>query len=286
MPSIFDGLDEIINRSFGIDQTWIWRGTQLDHMHRKTLQELCKGRGRDVDGPQLVKELLEKVNSNWDQSDEELRGVPPNQNNWRRLENLDLDPNHPGDEVTLERTITQVTDGNWWNQIPVEQALLGIEHGRVVDLVHRDGVGGRDFEIIELKTGNPYTPLSAASQVLKYGIVYAFYRSRLYEIFPGQTETELLNATRLKLIVLAPWGFYRKFATCDWLVQFESSLQDALLHISTNSGLNLPEMSFQFQSFPKDFEWAAEMANSEQGRKEALWAVHHRTPVFTKVKVD
>lgn len=282
MPNIFDGLDEIIDSSFGINETWTWRGSELNHSHKKTLQELCSKRGRAVDGQQLVQDLLGQVNRNWDQSDEGLRIVPPNQNNWRRLKNVGVDPNHPGDEVTLERTITQVTDGNWWNQIPVEQALLGIEHGKVVDLVHRDGVGGRDFEIIELKTGSPYTPLSAASQVLKYGIVYAFYRSRLYEIFEGQIGTEILNADRVKLIVLAPWSFYREFANCDWLIGLERSLHEALFRFSTQPEINLPEMGFQFQSFPHDFEWSAEMAGSAQARKEALWAVHRRMPVFTK----
>ena len=279
--SIFDGLDTIIDSSLGIDETWVSnRGSQLDHGHKETLLRLCGGPSRDVDGRMLVHNLLDRVNLNWDQAPIAQRGIAPSPHNWRRLKNPDFDPANPSDEVTLERTITQVTDGNWWNQIPVEESLLGITRGKVVDLVHRDGVGGRDFEIIELKTGSPYTPLSAAGQVLKYGIVYAFFRSRYEEIFMGECISELLNADQLKLIVLSPWDFYRQFATCDWLVRFESSLQDALLHISTTSGLNLPEMGFQFQSFPKSFEWSAAMANDEHARKEALWAVHCREPVF------
>ena len=280
--SIFDGLDAIINSSLGIDESWVWQDSQLGFGHKRTLQELCRDRGGDVDGRMLVHSLLDQVNRNWNEASDALKSVPPNPHNWRRRQHPKVDPDSTSDEVTLERVITQTTDGNWWNQVPVDHTLLGVTKAKVIDLIHRDGEGGREFEVIELKTGAADTPLSAAIQVLKYGIVYTFYRNRYEELFMEESTSELLNATRLKLIVLAPWDFYREFATCDWLVRFESSLHDALLHISTTSGLNLPEMSFQFQSFPNDFEWSAEMASREQARKEALWAVHHRTPVFTK----
>ena len=184
--------------------------------------------------------------------------------------------------MTLERIITQTTDGNWWNQIPVDHKLLGVQGHRIIDLVHRDGEFGRDFEVIELKIGDVDTPLSAAVQVLKYGVVYAFYRNRYKEIFTEPPQAELLNANRLTLVVLAPWDFYLKFTACDWLARFEKTLQEALLHISTTSGLNLPEMGFKFQSFPKTFTWSADMANNEQARKEVLWAVHNRVPAFTR----
>ncbi len=279
--SIFGGLDAIIDSSLGIDETWVSnRGSQLNHGHKETLLRLCGGPNRDVDGQKLVRNLLNQVNQNWGQTHVAQGRIAPSPHNWRRRMNTDLDPANTSDEVTLERTITQVTDGNWWNQIPVEEALLGITRGRVVDLVHRDGVGGRDFEIIELKTGSPYTPLSAAGQVLKYGIVYAFFRSRYEEIFLEEGRPELMNAALLKLIVLAPWDFYQEFAKCRWLAEFETSLQQALQDILNTPSPNLLEMGFQFQSFPKTFTWLADMANDEQARKEVLWAVHHRIPVF------
>ena len=278
--SIFDGLDAIIDIAVGIDATWVWRRSSLNHSHRRTLQELCGGRGRDFDGQELVHKLLRQVNDNWDRADEALKGVAPNAENWIRRKNLYIDPASTSDEVTLERVITQVTDGNWWNQIPVDHLLLGDDGHKIVDMVHRDGDGGRDFELIELKIGDADTPLSAASQLLKYGIVYAFFRNQYEEYFENPVRTELLNAARLTLNVLAPWDFYQDFAACDWLAEFESKLQDALKHISTTSSLDLPEMDFQFQSFPKSFAWAASMANDEDAQKKVLWAIHHREPVF------
>ena len=280
--SIFNGLDAIINSSLGIDESWVWQNSQLDFGHKKTLLELCGDRGRDVDGRMLVHDLLDQVNRNWDGASYDLKSVPPNPHNWRRRQNTKVDPASTSDEVTLERIITQTTDGNWWNQVPVDHLLLGVARAKVIDLVHRDGEGARDFEVIELKIGSADTPLSAASQVLKYGVVYAFYRNRYEELFLEPSITELLNANRLDLIVLAPWDFYQEFATCGWLARFETSMQDALLHISTTSGLNLPRMGFQFQSFPKTFTWSADMANDEQARKEVLWAIHRRAPVFTR----
>ncbi len=281
--SIFNGLDEIINSFLGIDEAWVWQNSPLNFSHRRTLQELCGNRGRDVEGSKLLKALLDQVNKNWDAAPEALKNVLPNPENWRRRQNPILDPNHPGNEVTLERVITQTTDGNWWNQVPVDHTLIRENGFRMIDLVHRDGDDGRDFEVIELKIGPAYTPLSAAAQVLKYGVVYAFYRSRYARIlFPDAPRPELLNADRLTLIVLAPWEFYQGFTECRWLAGFESSLQKSLLHNSTTSGSNLPKMGFQFQSFPKTFAWSAAMANDEQARKEVLWAVHNRIPVFTR----
>ena len=280
--SIFQGLDPIINTSLGIDETWIWKDSQLSFRHTKTLQELCRDRGRDVDGQALVHDLLDQVIQNWENASFAQKSVPPNPHNWRRRQNRIVDPDSTSDEVTLERIITQTTDGNWWNQIPVDHKLLGVQGHRIIDLVHRDGEFGRDFEVIELKIGDVDTPLSAAVQVLKYGVVYAFYRNRYEEIFSELPQTELLNANRLTLVVLAPWDFYQDFTACDWLARFESSLQEALLHISTTSGLKLPEMGFKFQSFPETFRWSAAMANDQQARKEVLWAVHNRVSVFTR----
>lgn len=279
--SIFDGLDAIIDSAVGIDETWLSpRGSRLNHGHKQTLLDICRGNVRDVDGRQLVSNLLDQVNANWDEASEPLKSAPLNPHNWRRRKNHHIDPDSTSDEVTLERIITQVTDGNWWNQIPVDHTLLGVTRAKVIDLVHRDGEGGRDFELIELKIGTADTPLSAAAQLLKYGIVYAFYRNRYKKHFPDKERTELLDAARLTLIVLAPRDFYREFSDCGWLARFESSLQDAWQHISTKSGLDLPVMGFQFQSFPKSFAWSAKRADDEQARKEVLWAVHHREPVF------
>ena len=266
----------------GIDETWTWNNSQLRFDHKRTLQELCADRGRDVDCQTLVHDLLDQVNQNWENASEAQKSVAPNPNNWRRRQNQLVDPLNPSDEVTLERIVTQTTDGNWWNQIPVDHLLLGVRKAKVIDLVHRDGEFGRDFEVIELKIGDVDTPLSAAVQVLKYGVVYAFYRNRYEEIFSELPQTELLNANRLTLVVLAPWDFYQDFTACDWLARFESSLQEALLHISTTSGLKLPEMGFKFQSFPETFRWSAAMANDQQARKEVLWAVHNRVSVFTR----
>ena len=287
-PSIFDGLDENIDSFFGINETWNYQGDPIDYADKASLIQLCSGFGeQNVNCRDLIDTLFAQVNSTWD-------SLAPNDfdghhspHNWRREKNRYLADHNRSDEVTLERIITRVTDYNWWNQIPVEQTLLGVRKGKVIDLVHRDGTEGKDFEIIELKTGGGYTPLSATGQVLKYGIVYAFYRSRYEKLFNERPAAELLKSSQITLVVLAPWAFYREFENCGWLSRLEVSLNNALYDFSAANADTLPMMGFKFQTFPKDFVWSAENAWDDEAKKwrigaqkEALWAVHHREAVF------
>ena len=281
--TIFDGLDEIINAALKIDETWTYRGSPIDYADKASLIRLQKGLGqKNVDCGKLIDALFDHVNQTWNNFSGNDRVRRPSFQNWRRVKNPDFDPGSTSDEVVLERTITQVTDGNWWNQIPVDQTLLGVRKGKVIDLVHRDGPEGRDFELVELKTGGKYTPLSATGQVLKYGIVYAFYRSRYREFFDEDPAAELLKSAQITLVVLAPWAFYKPFKKYDWLSQLEVSLDKALQKFAKCSESGLKEMGFKFQTFPNAFTWSAAMANDERARKEVLWAVHNRVPVFTR----
>lgn len=290
MPSIFDGLDEIINSFLGIDETWISsKKSQLRYEHGETLLRLCKGvvpqnvKGvvpQNVNCSELINALFDQVNLTWNTLAPNYTPRPPSPQNWRRQENPYVDPDRSLDEVVLERTITQVTDGNWWNQIPVEQTLLGVRRGKVIDLVHRDGFEGKDIEIIELKTGK-YTPLSATGQVLKYGIAYAFYRSRYKDLFNSEPAAELLKSSRITLVVLAPWKFYKPFENCDWLARLEVSLDKALQKFSKGHENTLPKMGFRFQTFPKDFVWSGTNDDpSTETQKKVLWAIHHREAAF------
>ena len=281
-PSIFDGLDEIIDTFLGIDETWISGRSRLRYEHKETLLQLCKGVGQqNVNCRKLIDTLFVQVNQTWDTLAPNYTPRPPSPENWRRRENRYVDPDRNLDEVVLERTITQVTDGNWWNQIPVDQTLLGVRRGKVIDLVHRDGPEGKDFEIIELKTGGNYSPLSATGQVLKYGIVYAFYRNLYRQLFKEEPAAELLKSSRITLVVLAPWKFYKPFENCDWLARLEVSLDKALHGFSKDHENTLPKMGFRFQTFPKDFVWSAMNDDpSIETQKKVLWAVHHREAVF------
>lgn len=274
--SIFNGLDDAINFWLGIDNTWLWRSSQLNYTHRRTLQLLCERDSPVGDGLALCGALADRANNTWLAAGA-LRNTRPRSNNWRHQKNLGYDERNPSDEVVLERVIVSVTDSNWCNQVPVEQDLLGVKQGKKIDLVHRVG---SEFSIVELKTSDGYTPLSAAGQVLKYGVVYAFYRTAADLDF-DRTQSEILNASKLNLVVLAPAAFYSPFVELgDWLLRFEKNLNDGLARFSAQSSPRLPTMSFQFQAFPRDFVWSASRANDIEGHKEVLWALHHRGPAM------
>lgn len=279
--TVFDGLDEIIDAFFGIDGNWIQDGIQLHYGHHDSLIQLCQ-QEPSIDCAGLIRSLVTRVHLNWDQAEQSLKDISRPEQNWRRRKKRFLYPRNQDPKVTLERTIAKVTDDNWWNSIPVEQTLLGVWRGEKVDLVHRDGNLGREFELIELNVGPPETPLSATGQLLKYAAVYHFIRNRYEEIFwdSRSLELELLRARQMALVVLAPWSSYEVFATCTWLADFEIELDFALGIFSTSPGTELPHWMFRLETFPRDFTWNPEMAWDRDARDRVLWAVNHREPVF------
>lgn len=95
----------------------------------------------------------------------------PSAENWRFDKRTSFREENLSPETLLERTISRVVDENWANQVPVDSGLVaGSAHW--IDLVFRAGTA---FSLIELKDESN-TPLSAAIQVVRYGLVHAFTR--------------------------------------------------------------------------------------------------------------
>lgn len=273
MPSIFSGMDEIADQYLGLDETW--RGQSPRFMHRETLLRLCSGSGADVDGVGLIHELFDQILRNWNMGGPKA-GLPSSQN-WRFEKRTDFSIENTSPEVLLERTIAAVVDpDNWANQVPVDSGLLsGSPHW--IDLVFRSGT---EFSLIELKYASN-TPLSAAFQVLRYGLVYAFFRSHAEVLGVNLDATPLLRASKIQCKVLAPVQFYDSYGPdLKWLSDFEKSIQTGLQRFSLEISEAVPEMTFGFEEFPGDFSWTPETAREIQTQKEVLWAIHHRQPVF------
>ena len=132
-------------------------------------------------------------------------------------------------EVCLERAIVRTMKTlepkrlSWVNQVPIASGLVNAtaDRSRKIDLVHI--LGGGTFEFIELKVRSD-TPLFAAMEILKYGLVYAFcrYAGRVQQsIFK---DPELREAKRINLRVLAPAAYYENY-DLSWL---EVSLNEGL----------------------------------------------------------
>lgn len=270
--SIFEGLNEICDQCLGLDDKY--RGLKPKFRHRQTLIDLCSDNRISVDGVRFVKNLYNQVVETWENAGDNKKQLP-SEENWRFTKHIEVGDNNTNPEILLERTIARVVDDNWANQVPVDSGLLGARASGM-DLVHRDG---NSFSFIELKFDSN-TPLYAACQVLKYGIVYLFSRSYAKQLELNIEEIPMLRASELHLKVLAPSEFYSLNGhDLEWLSNFEQSLNDGLSQVSQEKN-DWPLMTFQFESFPKSFQWSPEKATDVEMQKEVLWAIHNRVSPF------
>jgi hypothetical protein len=144
---------------------------------------------------------------------------------------------------------------------------------------------GSAFELIELKAADGDTPLSAAFQILRYGLAYAFFRKNLEAVQHenGQPQSPLLDATEIRLRVLAPAAYYKRFDQKQlWLRELEARLDEGVQEFSCRflSGVDMKLTGFQFDAFPVGFDWEQVLHGNEAHRREVLVAVHRRYPYF------
>ena len=128
------------------------------------------------DGRELVSNLFGQMMFNWG-----VGGCPATSSleNWRHQKHTGFQDVKRSPEVPLERTIAALMDEKWANQIPVAASgLLG--GGKTLDLacLHGDSI-----DLIELKV-NSNTPLSAAVQVLFYGLAHVFFQLHRERVLP------------------------------------------------------------------------------------------------------
>lgn len=127
--------------------------------------------------------------------------------------------------------------------------MLDSQGRRNVYLVHREG---DKFSIVKLKW-NANTPLSAAIQVLKYGVAYLFFRQFISPILLKEhgdgIRSSIMSAQTVDLVVLAPAKYYEDFVSPpSWLEQFERRLNADLEASVARQDSGIP-MTFRFESF-------------------------------------
>jgi hypothetical protein len=159
----------------------------------------------------LIEAIGTQIQRNWD----EATGHSESQQNWRFTKNKGIDQNYKGKEVRCERALVSLSEAewpdakNWANQVPVASGLAGpnCDGSRHIDLVHKCGDGEYDFIELKIDANNP---LYAAMEILKYGILYIFYReAECLAKFRYVHENEnLLAARAIHLMVAAPAVYY------------------------------------------------------------------------------
>lgn len=235
MTGILDGTDSLILKALRLDE-----GLHLDRKTACKKISASPERGGAIEA--LVANLYDRIEANWS-------GRTPSQQNWRLRRQADIAARNKSPEVVLERALAVlgakgVLD-DWYNQIPVASGLIDhrADKRAAIDLVRADE-NSADF--IELKWASD-TPLFAAFEILRYGLVYLFCRDKReefgYEAFP------LMGIRNVSLQVLAPVKYYSSF-DLGFLASAICTGLDMLCY-RRSDGL---QMSFEFLSFPSDFE--------------------------------
>jgi hypothetical protein len=232
---LFAGTDEILHRLFGFDSI----------RHRSSVTKLGKAWPSPDQMTSLIDAMFAQVSQNWDAA-RTAATKPPSSKNWRWCEPvLGIAAHNKSPEVVLERAIVKAClstgRSDWTNQVPIASGVVGSDsHKRsAIDLIHQTRTGAFDF--IELKI-NSDTPLFAAIEVIQYGLIWLL--SRRDRVSLGYREKQLLDASEIRLCVLAPSNYYRGY---DF-----SMLADGLNAglSSIVAGQERCHLLFEFQKFP------------------------------------
>ncbi len=257
--SLFDRCAEVVDQHLGITDDWVG----IKPRFKSTTSLLRMTDDNLPDGRELVSNLFGQMMFNWG-----VGGCPATSSleNWRHQKHTGFQDVKRSPEVPLERTIAALMDEKWANQIPVDSGLLG--GGKTLDLacLHGDSI-----DLIELKV-NSNTPLSAAVQVLFYGLAHVFFQLHRERVLPTDSASDLLAAKTIHLRVLAPSAFYERFVSVgSWLHQFESRLNDGLANFSERlTREDDPKIvGFRFDAFPNSFAWN-QARHGDTGHREEL----------------
>jgi hypothetical protein len=98
--------------------------------------------------------------------------------------------------------------------------------------------------------------LFAVMESLKYGIIYLFSRAHARELGYPLGEKGLLDATHIRLNVLAPASYYQH-TPGQWLPLLCAELSVALTEEITCRKIKLLSMQVSCEQFPSWFAWPA-----------------------------
>ena len=255
--SILDGTPRLIDDALRVKSA----GKGPIYYTNKDACVNCSSRPTGFHPRALVEQLFARIEQNWS---ERPKGCPSkSEQNWRWQCCVDMALENESPEVRLERDMINAqaapvgSDGirDWANQVPVASGLLGryADRRMAVDLAHRCPEHANCYALIELKLKEESgTPLYAAFEILRYGLLFLFFRCHREELQHNTATSPLLTAQRLHLRVLAPDSYYVGSALA-WL---EEDLNAALKSFARDkAGL---AMDFSFWSCPSTLtpqEW-------------------------------
>ncbi len=232
MASILSGIDALIDQQLGLDG--------VSKYHHKSTAIRLTAKPPTFNPQSLIRSMLYQIEQNWNEARGGGSSRSASRQNWRWEKQLYISEHNSSKEKQIEKAIAAECGDDWVNQVPTMSGLLdgSSEKHCNIDLVHRVRHG--QFEFIELKIKSD-TPLFAAFEVVKYGLVYVFSRQHAAEL-GYDPSNRLLSAMGVTLCVLAPTDYYEGL-DLRWL---ETELSEGLRKIGVKGLI----MNFRFESFP------------------------------------
>lgn len=241
--NLFAGVDHLINDQLGL----------TEHYRTETAnRSLCTGGHNHFDGGDFIELLFTLLQRNWAHALSTLPAGAASRENFRwHYPQTALAAHNSSREVTLEREFIRACQRagrlDWSNQVPVVSGIAG-SHAykrQAIDLVQqlRDG----SFEFVELKVDSD-TPLYAAMEVVRYGLLWLLTRAAKTEL--GYGSNVILDAPALRLTTLAPLKFYANRTPPHLAVQLDQGFSKLARHHGV-------DMHFCQMEFPHDFHWPA-----------------------------
>jgi hypothetical protein len=209
MAAIFEGVDDLIDQALGVSHVG-----SAPHYRHKTAALLLGLKPPSLNMANLLDSIRNELFQNWSQG-QERRRRRASPKNWRWKKNPRIAKANTSVEKRCEKAIAAQCGGDWVNQVPTASGLINgtSERHCNIDLVHR--AGPHEYEFLELKYGDG-TPLFAAFEILKYGMLYVFSRAFMMELGYTFEEKRVLAAHDVHLCVLAPAEYYSGFEV-KWL---------------------------------------------------------------------
>lgn len=243
---IFEGVDELIDVALRVKDF----GKPPHHKHETSCKH-AQSKIADFGATALIADIYDQIGTNWEAS----KYNKASKENWRFEQQRAIVKTNESKEVILERAIVNVSAEvwpdvkDWVNQVPVASGLVSAsaDRRRAIDLVHKCGPAA--YEFVELKIDSD-TPLYAAMEILKYGVLYIFCRQderegKRVSDYIDRTK-QLLRAQNIHLQVLAPAKYYEKYD----LSRLERSLAEGLANFLKHRKFEF-EMDFKFMSIPQ-----------------------------------
>jgi transposase-like protein len=190
----------------------------------------------------------------------------PSEDNWEfRRNDYSAAMNQSG-KATLEEGIARGAPRTWYSQIPTATSLLCLNSDSQWRIDFAYATVGKAISCIEIMDEGD-TPLSAAMQSVRHGLMFAYSRLHASEIGYTADKALLMKSNKLHLRVLAHILRYDLSCSSVVLNELEIRLNDGLVILSKDH--ELPPCDFHFWSFPPEFGSAC----SEEAMRNALEAI-------------